>query len=115
MDSMVAFARGEAARAAGARQRVFDWDRAAQRIKDTAPGEAGAGLSQDWEWTGGCIYKDGAPYTDDYLYLSSNWATPELDIDGIVEDCWVYADETDGWDAGTVWPESALRILGIAS
>lgn len=111
MDSFSAFIRGEAARAAGNKQRVFDWDRAAQLIKERRPETAGAGLSGDWEYTGGTIWSDGKPDTDSYTYLSSCWATPELDLDGEIIDCWKYEDETHGWDAGTKWPESALAIL----
>ena len=37
---------------------VFDWHKAAEIIRDKKPSEAEAGLSQDWEWTGGVIYRD---------------------------------------------------------
>lgn len=111
MDSWSAMMRGQAAKAAGNRQRVFDWDKAARIIRDRKPRTAGAGLESDWEYTGGTIYADGAPVTDEYTYLSSNWATPELEIDGETIDCWRYEDETPGWDSDTKWPESALAIL----
>lgn len=111
MNSLEAMARGEAARAAGAKHRVFDWDKAAELIRERKPKQAGAGLSGDWEWTGGTIFEDGKPVTDSYTYLESNWATPELELDGETIDCWRYVDETDGWNADTKWPESALKIL----
>ncbi|KPG55760.1 hypothetical protein AN916_08325 [Mycobacteroides immunogenum] len=110
MDSLSAFARGEASR--GNRIRVFDWVRAAEIIRDAKPEYASAGLAMDWEYTGGLIYDDGAPVPidDTYTYLASTWATPELKIDGDVLDCWTWADES-GWDAGTYWPEEALEVL----
>lgn len=116
MDSMKAFAMGEAARAAGNPTKVFDWDKAAQIIGDKNPEIASAGLSGDWKWTGGPIFKDGAPVDQDdtYTFLSSIWATPELDCDGDVVPCWRYEDDTPGWDSGTYWPESALAILNAA-
>ena len=111
MDSMSAFILGEANR--GEEMKVFDWDRAAQIIKDRKPMSAGAGLAGDWEWTGGDIYADGKPIPRDqtYTYLASTWATPELDIDGEIIDCFRMESEVPGWDSGTYWPESALAIL----
>lgn len=111
MDTVTAMARAAAAR--GNKLRVFDWDRAAQRIAETRPEVASAGLGEDWEWTGGEIYRDGdiIPRSETYTYLASNWAIPELDMDGEVEPCWKYADETPGWDHDTYWPETALATL----
>ena len=110
MDSMSAFARGEASR--GAPLRVFDWRKAAQLIKERHPRVASAGLEDDWDWTGGIIYTaDGIPDQDDtYTFLASTWATPQLDLDGDVIDCWVWAEGT-GWDSHTFWPSEALKIL----
>jgi hypothetical protein len=111
MDTLSAFARGQAAK--GNPQRVFDWDRAAELIKERQPKRAGAGLAGDWDYTGGSIYEDGKPVDadDTYTYLSSNWATPELDLDGDVIDCWIYEKDSDGWGPSTYWPQSALDIL----
>lgn len=111
MDTIMAFALGRAALARGAKQRVFDWDKAARLIRERSPEVAGAGLGQDWEWTGGTIFSNGEPVTDSYTYLSSNWAVPELDLDGEIVECWKYEDETPGWNSDTKWPESALAIL----
>lgn len=111
MDSFAAMALGEAARRSGAKQRVFDWDRDASLIAEKKPVEASAGLSGDWSYTGGDIWRDGSPVLDSYTYLSSNWAEPELDMDGDVIGCWKYADETPGWDSDTKWPASALAIV----
>jgi hypothetical protein len=97
----------------GNERKVFDWDKAAKLIKKTNPSKASAGLSGDWEWTGGPICINGSPVNadDTYTYLASTWATPELEMDGIVCDCFKMESETDGWDAGTYWPASALEIL----
>jgi len=109
MNSLQAFAINEASQ--GNRARVFDWNKAAELIRDNKPKLARAGLESDWEWTGGDIWEDGKP-SDDYTFLASNWATPELEMDGEICECWKYCDEC-GWNSETKWPESALKILGI--
>lgn len=111
MDSLSAFAMGEAARRADSQLMVFDWDQAAQIIKDRKPHEAFAGLADDWEWTGGIIYEKGEPIKGACTYLASTWATPQLDIDGEIISCWKYQKETPGWDHDTKWPDSSLKIL----
>lgn len=108
MDTISAFLMGEKNR--DNPRKVFNWDLAAKLIRDRKPNQASAGLSGDWEYTGGVIYNEGKPVLDDYTYLSSTWATPELDMDGEVISCWLPESETL-WDSGTKWPESALRIL----
>jgi len=111
MDSMQAYLRAKAAE--GSPQRVFDWNKAAEIIRNQQARHAGAGLSGDWGLTGGDIFRDGKPVPkeDTYVYLSSNWATPELEVDGETIDCWVYETDELGWDAHTYWPPSALAIL----
>lgn len=108
MNTMLAFARGQAAQ--GNERMVFDWDKAAKLIKENKPEMAGAGLAGDWEYTGGIIYFEGKPIMDEYTYLSSTWATPELEMDGLRQDCYIMESETD-WDEDTKWPESSLKIL----
>ena len=95
--------------------KVFDWDKAARLIKENNLTNAYAGLDEDWWWTSGCILEDGKPFTEDYAYLASFWATPVLiykDEDGedAVIPCWCYKTECE-WDAHTLWPDSALQIL----
>lgn len=109
MDTLSAFVNGAAN--LGKESMVFDWDKAARLIAERKPNVASAGLQSDWEWTGGQIYSDGQPTTDDYTYLASTWATPEIDIDGEVFDCFKMESETDGWGSDTKWPASALAIL----
>lgn len=111
MNSIQAAMMGEINR--GKEPMVFDWDKAAQLIKDRNAKNASAGLSNDWEWTGGDIYRDGAIVSrdDTYTYLSSTWATPEIEIDGELIDCFKMKGKTPGWDYDTYWPESARKIL----
>ena len=108
MDTLSAYARGLASR--GNEQKVFDWDKAAKIIKEREPDYAGAGLAGDWEYTGGTIYEEEKPVFDSYTYLASTWATPELEVDGEIMDCYIMESETE-WDSGTTWPETALEIL----
>lgn len=109
MDILSAFAMGEANR--GKPLMVFDWDKAARLIRDRKPRVAEAGLAGDWGYTGGAIFADGKPVTDSYTYLASTWATPQISLDGNVEDCYKMQKDTPEWDSDTKWPESALKIL----
>ena len=111
MDTMAAFAMGQANR--GRPLMVFDWDRAAQLIRERKAREASAGLSGDWEYTGGEILRDGKPIPaeETYVYLASTWATPELEIDGDRMDCFRMQADTPGWNSKTYWPDSALALL----
>lgn len=108
MDTLSAFALGEANR--HKELMVFDWIKAAKLIKEKNPSFARAGLSGDWEWTGGTIFSSGKTVTNDYTYLASTWATPELDLDGEKINCFVMQSECS-WDESTKWPQEALDIL----
>ncbi|MEL7626964.1 MAG: hypothetical protein AAGU15_08915 [Anaerolineaceae bacterium] len=109
MNLVDAFMMGELNR--GNELMVFDWDKAAQRIREVQPVSASAGLRNDWEHTGGAIYRNGKPVIDSYTYLSSTWAVPELDMDSAVEPCYRMRHEVPSWDHDTKWPLSALKIL----
>ena len=118
MDTLTAFAMGEANR--GKPHMVFDWNKAASRIVETGAQKASAGLHGDWEYTGGEILRGGKPVPadDTYVYLASTWATPELELDGDVEDCYIMESDVpkswteDGTDFAKIyWPKSALKIL----
>lgn len=121
MDTSSAFAMGQVNR--GQALKVFDWDKAAELIRERKPTVASAGLAGDWEYTGGCIYENGAPVPKDetYTYLASTWATPQLDMDGAVEACYVMEDVAaqrwgDDVDFSKLyWTNSALAILGGTS
>lgn len=113
MDTMSAFAMGE--QNIGKEMMVFDWNKAAEFIKQHQPKEAIAGLSMDMEYTSGVIYRDGNPITEndfDCMYLASTWATPVLVLDDGKEiPCFKMESELPGWGAKTRWPKSALHIL----
>lgn len=111
MDSIKAYELGKKNK--GKEQMVFDWIKAANIIKDLKPSEVGAGLANDWDWTGGMIFKDGdiVPPEDTYTYLSSTWATPEIDVDGEIIDCFKMQSEVPDWDEKTYWPPEAVAIL----
>lgn len=109
MESLSAFTMGEINR--GKELMVFDWNKAAKIIKESGVKYARAGLRGDWAWTGGDIFDEGVPAYMDYTYLASTWATPEIEIDGELFDCYLMQSETDSWGADTKWPESALKIL----
>lgn len=113
MDTMSAFAMGMANKHKPLM--VFDWDKAAELIRERKRKVASAGLSGDWEYTGGEIWRDGKPVPreDTYTYLASTWATPQLDLDDEIIDCFRMEDAAPGWDSGTYWPESARAIVGL--
>ena len=111
MNTWAAFVMGEANH--GKELMVFDWDRAARLIRERKPERASAGLRSDWEYTGGTIYEDGKPVMDDYTFLASTWAVPELDMDGDIVECFCMEHEAPGWDSETKWPKSALDILNM--
>jgi hypothetical protein len=115
MDTMKAFMMGEIHR--NDPQRVFDWELAAHLIAGRQPKKVRAGLSGDWEYTGGPIWRDGKPVPKEetYVFLASTWATPEIEIDGETLPCFRLASDSPGWAADTYWPPEALAILGIKS
>ena len=121
MNTFMAWAMGQDARAKGNKMKVFDWDMLANRIKDYIDevDRIEAFLECDRGNTNGCIFSCGSPVNDGWAYLASIWATPRFEItwkNGVEEgvDCWRYQEDTPGWDAKTVWPDSALDILGLA-
>ena len=111
MDTMNAFALGRANR--GKELKVFDWEKAARLIVEGNAKSAAAGLAGDWEWTGGEILRDGVPVPADqtYTFLASTWATPEIEINGVRQDCYRMKSETPDWDSDTYWPAAALALL----
>ena len=109
MNTICAIAMGMMNR--GKEMMVFDWDKAAMLIREKRPKIAMAGLCSDWEYTGGTIYKDGKPVMDDYTYLASTWAVPEIALDGKIVECYRMESEVSEWNAKTKEPASALAIL----
>lgn len=115
MDTFLAIVRANAASMRGAPQMVFDWDKAASIIVERCARDAEAGLSGDWDWTGGSILCDGKPVADgeSYTYLSSNHAAPQLKIGDEFIPCFTI-DDACPWHANTRWPASAMAILQAA-
>ena len=114
MDTMSAFARGEASR--DKPQMVFDWNKAAEIIRDKNASYVEAGLCDDWEYTGGLIWNEKiVPKEETYVYLASTWAIPQMEVDGITVDCYIMEDDVpEEWGdnyAGIYWPQSAIDIL----
>lgn len=114
MDTMTAFLLGESTK--HLEPKVFDWEKAARLIRESGANEASAGLSGDWEWTGGAIFRNGEPVPEEetYVYLASTHATPELELNGEVVDCYRLKSETPGWGSDTYWPPEALAALKSA-
>lgn len=99
---------------------AFDWDKAAEIIKDRFKEHndlvAEAGLQGDWNYTGGEIFRDGSPTNEDYTYLSSNWATPTLILswdDSEQEEIECFTNESERFEAKSKWDEVSLKILGL--
>lgn len=98
--------------------RVFDWDKAAARIKSALKSYpdliAEAGLQGDWAYTGGEIFRNGKPVDEDYTYLASTWATPTLILnyngDEHEEECWIL-QEGSRFTHASKWDEQSLQIL----
>ena len=111
MDTLSAFMRGQASR--GEEPMVFDWIKCANLIVAERPKVVSAGLAGDWEYTGGNIWREGKPVPLDetYVYLTSTWAQPEIDMDGYVQACYKKQGKTPGWDADTYWPPEAVKIM----
>jgi hypothetical protein len=96
MDSLSAFAMGQAARQRGNKMKTFDWDKAEKILKEKNPESADAGLALDYEWTRDTIWKNGEFVQND-AYLHSIWATPMLIINDTDEEipCWKWEDEEE--------------------
>ena len=110
MDTYTAFMRNKEALKKGAPHKVFDWDKALEVILEHKVKNAQAGLSEDWEWTGGTILLDGAIPENSYTFLKSSWATPTIRIsndNGYWKEipCYLLATCTK-YDEKTYWPDS---------
>lgn len=112
---------GQINRKLGKSQMAFDWDKAAEIIKEKLKEHsdlyAEAGLQGDWNYTGGEIFYDGKPTNSVYTYLSSNWATPTLILswDGKEQEeiaCYT-TEEGNRFTSDSKWDEKSLDILGI--
>lgn len=106
------------AAAKGAIHKAFDWDKAAEIIKNKFKLYpdllAEAGLQGDWDYTSGTIFENGKPDLDSYTYLSSNWAIPTLILSWDDEeqeeiDCW--SETNERFNADSKWDQISLDIL----
>ena len=92
---------------------VFDWERAAQIIRDRGPKTAEAYLETDYFWTGSDIYQDGKPILDATPYLHSTWARPMLILNGEEPGIACFKMENEvSWSGKDCWPGQSLKILG---
>ncbi|MFA5634161.1 MAG: hypothetical protein WC973_03345 [Candidatus Dojkabacteria bacterium] len=110
----------KAASKKGNKLQAFDWDKAAQIIKEKLILHpdlvAEAGLQGDWNYTGGIIFKNGKPVKEDYTYLASNWAKPTLILSWDKEEqeeipCFI--EQNDRFKDDSKWDVESLSILGI--
>lgn len=115
--------------------KVFDWCKAATILKERDPHAAHAFLNKQRDTTRGRIWLNHQPCTEDDTLLASRWDTPMLEIDCVATECYVdpmqiekeFQKERlpDGtvtilprkaeWGMHTLWPDSALRILGMTT
>lgn len=114
MNTLFAFSLADKARKDNKPEMVFDWEKAANLILKYRPKIASAGLSQDWENTGGIIYQNKQIVINTYTYLASIWAEPELDMDDKIYPCWRYDNEVSEWNYDTKWPKEAIDILSCS-
>lgn len=86
--------------------REFDWKKAKEFIDANSDKIASVtvGLAEDWTYTSGEVYENGKyiPQEDTYVYASSSWATPAMDIeykDGNTEtvECWVIGSNPESY------------------
>ena len=97
----------------GIENKVFDWVKAANIIKENPNKNWNAGLSCDLEWTGGRIWDADKKNIDNnsYTFLSSNWAIPVIyDDSGLEIECYVKATETE-YGEETRYPKEFMDIL----
>ena len=73
-------------------QRYFDWEKAEQICIQNPDKSIRAGLLEDWGCTGGPIFYKGEWVTHTWAYVTSAWATPVIEVDGEVSECWTYRE-----------------------
>ena len=78
--------------------KYIDWEKAKKICEAHPDSEIYAGLQEDWGYTSGLIFSNGSCTREDegYIFVSSTWATPILDVDGEEIECWTY--EKSHWD-----------------
>ena len=82
--------------------KYMDWNKV-QKIVDEHPNSViRAGLMEDWNNTSGLIFAKGK-YYDGYVYGSSTWATPIVDVDGKEIECWTHEKTKEGHSKPDWW------------
>lgn len=82
--------------------KYMDWKKV-QKVVDEHPNSViYAGLMEDWNNTSGLIFAKGK-YYDGYVYGSSNWTTPIVDVDGKEIECWTYEQTEEGHRKPSWW------------
>lgn len=71
------------------KQKYMDWEKVKRIVKENPNSVIYAGLMEDWNNTSGLIYAKGKYYKG-YVYGTSTWATPIVDVDGEEIECYVY-------------------------
>lgn len=107
------------AKAQGKKIMAFDWDKAAEIIKNTFIQHpdlvAEAGLQGDWAYTGGCIFAEGEAIISEYTYLSSNWAKPTLILSWAgceQQEIECSCEKSERFHSSSKWDDISLKILG---
>lgn len=65
----------------GSTMKQLDWNRAREICEEYRGHRVTAGLIEDWDWTCGEIFDGEKFQKDEYVYVSSRWATPGVLID----------------------------------
>lgn len=86
---------------------VFDWVKAATKIKEVNPKVAKMGLDGDFAQTAKVIFENGKAVINEYIRTSSTWATPLLILDRRVFICFYFTSK-DTWSN---WTEETINIL----
>ena len=77
------------------KMKYMDWQKVQHLVDENPNAVIYAGLMEDWNNTSGLIYAKGK-YYNGYVYGSSVWATPIIDIDGEEFECWTYEKTKEG-------------------
>lgn len=77
-------------------KKYMDWNKVKKIIEENPKSTICAGLMEDWNNTSDLIYSKGDYYNGDYVYGSSVWATPIVDVDGKEIECWTYKETDEG-------------------
>lgn len=88
--------------------KMLDFDKAIKLVKENEGKEIYIGLAEDWLYTSGKVKANGRiGYDWDHegpVCLASRWATPVIEIDDEVIECWKEDDGTvDSFNSEETW------------